>query len=841
MLLMLLMLLIPAILFAQYERSDGRRKLGGTGVYRPHTAGTIKLQRGGSFRYLASIDLLNAFPLVAGDSVFFKCGQTYRGQINITSSGTAENPIVLTSYGAGAKPIISGAELLTGWVSRGDYYATKATQDVKNLYADGVQQTRARTPNNDGTAGQWARVTSPTGKTATQGMPAHDSAYWIGGKLRVRTSAYTYENRVVSADDGTTITIPATAVNLTAGSGFFCEGVLGAMDTVTEWHTNATTDTVYMVDDPTSLTVEAVTQTHGIVISGSGVTVNGLDIRYTDSSSVCLRPGLSNVTVTGCTMTGASYGVMNKGILAADTCSNITLSDNTISEMNSGGIYISAFNNSTITRNDIQRISLVRAYDLSGTSQNSAIKDGGIGNTISGNRIDSVGYNGVQAGGVRDTVEENYITNVCLTLHDGGGIYSSGQKYGLWRYNIVDGVIGDSSGWPSGGRPIANGLYIDQAAEGFNLHHNTAKDVRGYGLFSQFYNTADTITDNTFYRCGLNSLFTTWFWAYKADMPAGMVFQRNTLHAYDIGYNGTSSISLLGYYNDSTAWIPFGVSDTNYWLKKSPIPVQGVVATGYTGTPAYSTYNTLAAWIAGHNLDSNSVETGYDLTQDTILVNTADTAYTFGLTGTYRRPQGDTVTTSLEVPAHSSQVLIRIDGMAFAAVDADNRDARSREVYEYAVDASGLAVGHDGTYERRAGAEFQLYVPQGSTIDSAFVQLVIASNTDFGATDTVKIEAFDVDNAEVFVGAHPHYVTGHAALVGASVDWPNISTTVGTQIQSPDIKTLVQPVVSRESFASGNYFGVTFSPKTVVTSHRFTAYSYGQDVLYIPRIRVFFH
>lgn len=54
--------------------------------------------------------------LSAGDTLFFACGSSFTGGLEITASGTAEKPIVLTSYGRGSAPKFSNPDLavLTG-------------------------------------------------------------------------------------------------------------------------------------------------------------------------------------------------------------------------------------------------------------------------------------------------------------------------------------------------------------------------------------------------------------------------------------------------------------------------------------------------------------------------------------------------------------------------------------------------------------------------------------------------------------------------------------------------------------------------------------------------------
>lgn len=52
-----------------------------------------------------------------GDIVNLKRGAVFAEELRIPSSGTERNPIVITSYGSGARPVILGAEVATGWRS----------------------------------------------------------------------------------------------------------------------------------------------------------------------------------------------------------------------------------------------------------------------------------------------------------------------------------------------------------------------------------------------------------------------------------------------------------------------------------------------------------------------------------------------------------------------------------------------------------------------------------------------------------------------------------------------------------------------------------------------------
>lgn len=109
-----------------------------------------------------------------------------------------------------------------------------------------------------------------------------------------------------------------------------------------------------------------------------------------------------------------------------------------------------------------------------------------------------------------------------------------------------------------------------------------------------------------------------------------------------------------------------------------------------------------------------------------------------------------------------------------------------------------------------AGQAFDAYftfraVPliQGVTIKSAYLRLKAGLNSGYSGTDArTKISANDVDDA-----SPPTTYAGYHALVetAAKVDWDSTVQWVDDQTYtSPDIKTVIQEIVDRGSWVSGN-------------------------------------
>ncbi|MEM6643870.1 MAG: T9SS type A sorting domain-containing protein [Bacteroidota bacterium] len=83
-----------------------------------------------------SLDKISATALQPGDSVFFRKGDRFDGHYIMNGSGTKENPIVITAYGEGDRPIITGE---VGESGGGDYREAILVQNEDNLVFDGLE------------------------------------------------------------------------------------------------------------------------------------------------------------------------------------------------------------------------------------------------------------------------------------------------------------------------------------------------------------------------------------------------------------------------------------------------------------------------------------------------------------------------------------------------------------------------------------------------------------------------------------------------------------------------------------------------------------------------------
>jgi hypothetical protein len=118
-----------------------------------------------------------------------------------------------------------------------------------------------------------------------------------------------------------------------------------------------------------------------------------------------------------------------------------------------------------------------------------------------------------------------------------------------------------------------------------------------------------------------------------------------------------------------------------------------------------------------------------------------------------------------------------------------------------------------GSIKNGGGMRFQnIAVPQGATIDTATVIFVCALSNSYTTANT-RFTGEDADDAAAFSDladyqARRGTVVGGANnnnITSAQVDWDNIATWVaGTSYPSPELKSIVQEIVNRTGWASGN-------------------------------------
>ena len=143
-------------------------------------------------------------------------------------------------------------------------------------------------------------------------------------------------------------------------------------------------------------------------------------------------------------------------------------------------------------------------------------------------------------------------------------------------------------------------------------------------------------------------------------------------------------------------------------------------------------------------------------------------------------------------------------------------------------------------YGYGTGARFtNITIPKGTTIASAHLKLTAAS-TRAGAECNTRISAEDVDDAPTFADDAAAFDARHGNHTTAIIDWDNLPTwEANVEYTSPDIKTVIQEIVNRDGWASGNdivIFWEDFDYRSTGDPSLRTAHSWDGDPAKAPKL-----
>ena len=137
------------------------------------------------------------------------------------------------------------------------------------------------------------------------------------------------------------------------------------------------------------------------------------------------------------------------------------------------------------------------------------------------------------------------------------------------------------------------------------------------------------------------------------------------------------------------------------------------------------------------------------------------------------------------------------------AASGDDAAHHSSSGHTYYATSGATQVGRFNGSQTNYGSHMRflsMTIPPGATIDADKLTVRVR-NTGSSTVINTRIRAEDVDNA----GAPDHTMYDSADKTTAEVNWDSIPTwTAGDDEDSPDFKAVVQEVVDRGGWASGN-------------------------------------
>lgn len=203
----------------------------------------------------------------------------------------------------------------------------------------------------------------------------------------------------------------------------------------------------------------------------------------------------------------------------------------------------------------------------------------------------------------------------------------------------------------------------------------------------------------------------------------------------------------------------------------------------------------------------------------------------------------DGILTETLKPDRPVKYPVRIDPTLQVGASTDDcRRRLSDDSFSLTIDDNS-AGAIDTTYDRYGcGMRFaNIAIAQGTTIDAAYLTLRCYAARS-GTVCNTRISAEDIDDAATFANDKAAFDARWAARTTAIVDWDSIGAwTKDEDYNSPEIKTVIQEIVSREGWSSGNdivIFWEDFADRSthVQDGSVRQAYSYDGSTTYAPKL-----
>lgn len=435
-----------------------------------------------------------------GDQILFRRGNTWAGTLRLRQlQGTAAQYITFGAYGAGAAPVITGANTYTGWsVHSGNIYRcnTAAADSITQVFAGNTALTLARWPNS-GVAIVDAAVGAGLGIVdADLSAP---SGQWTGATATVRTTRYTIERRLVTSSTGTQVLFDTPTDNTGwngDGWGYHLENKLSLLDAPGEWYHDRATNRLYVWlpnnADPATVMIQGTVRDACVLVEdpwpgNSYVRLQGLVLERARKGGVFGEYSGDHLHIDQCTFRQH----LLQG-LELNQVNYTRITDCVVSDARERGISIHNGEGFRVDACTVSRIREGPGIDLWGFAPVL------LSDSITRCTIDSTGGNGIAVYGSQHFIERNVVGRTHLVMDDGAGIYAYKTSAVTIRENIVGPSTSATDAIPDAYG--CAGIYVDEECFGFSVHGNTVYG-RDIGILLNNGTHDNAITGNTVYGC----------------------------------------------------------------------------------------------------------------------------------------------------------------------------------------------------------------------------------------------------------------------------------------------------------------------------------------------------
>jgi parallel beta-helix repeat protein len=587
------------------------------------------------------LDTLSA--ISTADTILLKRGDMFRDSMFINNA----NGLVITGYGAGADPIISGSDPISGWAFQAARYQANFSQQPIAFFVNDREQIIARTPDE----GLYNTIEAADTTYLKDGpLQSITTGDLLSSWVCVHTKQWCWEKSAISAVNNDTIFYQNTTRQ--AGNvnyGYFLYNDSSYLDAPKEWWYNSSLQRIYFIPqsgNPNTYNCEASVRAYGIRfgVSASNILISGIAFEEQAACGVFIPLATNNnISVDDCSFERQYIaGVQTEG--TATVVSNCSFT-----QVDGLAIYLTG----TATYAEIHH----NVFSNNGTFRNSGVGEEINGSAIKGayvdnchihhNVIDSTGYCGISMDGSYNLIERNIVSNAMLLNNDGAPLKAFGvaSQYSTFRNNFVSSSEGNTEGTFSPDF-VTPGIYFDFKTNNCTIENNTVYNHNGTGIFQNSGTQYNTIRGNVVYAS-----------VYGYNLNGAHPNLNTPLQGMDIKHNYffvTEPTSFVMRHVDYTGNYNLGTIDSNVYFHPYS-------TTQYVFREPSTPY-TFPLW-QNEGFDANSrpawVNWTFPQRFDTLIMNQTDNAVTVNLGNTeYLDLDSNIVCGSITLQPYTSRILI---------------------------------------------------------------------------------------------------------------------------------------------------------------------------------------
>ena len=697
-----------------------------------------------------SLAKLNSFfpYLQPGDHVYLKSGDVFYGSITTTKSGTSSSPIVISSYGDGVKPGITGFVNASGWdnVGGGIYESDPlpAGSTVNSVTINNRQYAMGRYPNADDDNGGYLTFESHGRNYITDNENGMSSS-WEGAQIIVRTSHGSIERSTVTDVSGPNISYsPSFDHSLTDKFGYFVQNSIKALDQFGEWYYNPDNNRLYVYfgsKDPSSYAVKVSTIDILLTVHSSNIEVD--DIRFGGANKYSIYndlKGIDNLHINNCRIV---YSGIDAIALAGT--SDFLLENSIILNSNSNGIDLYYANDNAVIRTStIQNTATFPGMLISDVGNRYGMTIySSEGLTVLNNNLINSGWIPINYTGDNNLIQNNYIDTFCTVVSDGAGIYTFGGKSNPNNYNrkVIGNIVLNGLGARAGtysndpNYNPAEGIYFDDNSTNVEVTGNTVANCADAGIYvhnARGINLRNNILYNNYIQL-----------AFQHD-PNG-----NGVHDASIKKNqlfSKSSSQLVMFFQSmDNDFDDYGTFDSNYYCR--PFNENSINFTSWSGHA--DNYYNLSQWQSNFDKDWHTKRTPIAVTDPEDILfqyNATNSTKTVRLNGNYVGLNSVAYSGSVDLAPYTSIILLRTSGSKIASTS--NMSASAAAKINTGVSGPGYVNGEAAlavkAYPNPSSYYFNV-TTQGSTTEPMTLRVIdlsgklVQTKTGISANTTLQI------------------------------------------------------------------------------------------------------